>query len=69
MDAAKYTYRLKWSAEDQLWAGVVLEFPSLSYLSPTIPGAREGIRLIVADVLQDMAILGEEPPAPGKVSA
>lgn len=58
-----YNYRISWSAKDQEFVGTVAEFPSLSWLSLDPSKAFQGIRELVAEVLDDMAESGEEPPA------
>ncbi len=60
--ADHYTYRVRWSAEDQAYVGTVAELPSLSWLSVDQADAFRGIRALVADVLDDMVSQGEEPP-------
>ncbi len=59
-----YTYRVRWSQEDASYVGTVAELPSLSWLSEDSPGAFDGIRRLVADVLADMQGDGEMPPQP-----
>lgn len=60
--AEHYTYRVRWSAEDQGYIGTVAEFPSLSWAADDQSGAFDGIRSLVADVLEDMAASEETPP-------
>jgi len=60
----RYTYRITWSADDNEYAGLCAEFPSLSWLSKTPEGALRGIRRIVADVVEDMKKSGEPIPTP-----
>lgn len=60
----KYTYRITWSAEDEEFVGLCAEFPSLSWLSPTLDGALKGIRKVVGDVVNDMEAAGERIPVP-----
>lgn len=62
MNNEHYTYRVRWSAEDQAHVGTVAEFPSLSWLGDDPMAAFVGIRAVVADVLEDMAESGETPP-------
>ena len=64
MNDDHYTYRLTWSAEDEEYAGLCAEFPSLSWLAPTQDAAFSGIRALVADCVADMEATGEIPPAP-----
>jgi len=59
-----YTYRITWSEEDQEYAGLCAEFPSLSWLAETPEAALKGIRDIVADVVKDMEHTGETIPEP-----
>jgi predicted HicB family RNase H-like nuclease len=63
-NAAKYTYRVTWSEEDQEHVGLCAEFPSLSWLSETQGEALTGITKLVADVLKDMAKSKEPIPEP-----
>lgn len=62
MNAEHYTYRVHWSAEDQKYVGTVAEFPSLSWLAGDPGEAFDGIRAVVAEVVEDMVAGGEEPP-------
>lgn len=59
-----YTYRAEWSPEDDEYVGLVAEFPSLSWLAPTAAEAISGVERLVADILIDMAKIGETPPEP-----
>jgi hypothetical protein len=61
-NAEKYTYRVRWSEEDQEHVGLVAEFPSLSWLAPDIGAALNGITRLVSEVLADMAKSKETPP-------
>lgn len=60
----KYTYRITWSAEDEEFVGLCAEFPSLSWLAPTMDSALKGIRKVVSDVVADMESDGERIPVP-----
>ena len=60
----RYTYRITWSEEDKEYAGLCVEFPSLSWLSVTQEEALEGIRKLVTDVVSEMKSKGESPPLP-----
>lgn len=62
-DAQHYTYRVRWSAEDDAFVGTIAEFPSLSWLDDTQVGAFSGAQSLVTDALEDMLESGEEPPA------
>ncbi|RFZ44341.1 HicB family protein [Mycobacterium marinum] len=64
MNELHYTYRVEWSPEDEEWVGLVAEFPSLSWLDPDLVEAMRGIRDLVAEVVADMRVEGETPPAP-----
>ena len=60
----RYTYRVTWSEEDEEYVGLCAEFPSLSWLDESPEAALNGIRLVVADVVADMAANGENVPDP-----
>lgn len=60
----RYTYRITWSEEDQQYAGLCVEFPSLSWLDENPEAALTGIRGVVANVVRDMKSNGETPPEP-----
>ena len=59
-----YTYRVRWSVEDDAYIGTVAEFPSLSWLADDQREAFDGIRTLVLDVLNDMQEAGEPAPEP-----
>jgi predicted HicB family RNase H-like nuclease len=59
----RYTYRITWSKDDREFAGLCLEFPSLSWLAKTPESALKGIRRVVEKAVQDMEDNGESPPA------
>ncbi|WP_029067979.1 type II toxin-antitoxin system HicB family antitoxin [Jonesia quinghaiensis] len=59
-----YTYRVRWSAEDEACVATVAEFPSLSWIAETSVEATQGIRDLVIGVLEDMEQTGETPPQP-----
>ena len=61
-NADHYTYRVRWSLEDEAFVGTVAELPSLSWVADTQAEAFGGIQTIVQDVLEDMAASGEPPP-------
>lgn len=61
-NADHYTYRVRWSAEDEAFVGTVAELPSLSWISDVQYDAFLGIRTLVSDVLDDMEASGETPP-------
>ena len=58
----RYSYSVKWSAEDREFIGICAEFPSLSWLDPDSDKARSGIERLVFEVLQDMSSTGEAIP-------
>jgi len=64
MNADHYTYRVTWSPEDEEYAGLCAEFPSLSWLAQTHEEAFSGIRALAADCVADMEANDEAPPAP-----
>lgn len=59
-----YSYRVTWLPEDQEFAGLCTEFPSLSYLDEDRHAAFEGIISLVKDVVADMEANGEKVPEP-----
>ena len=59
-----YTYRVTWSAEDEEYIGLCVEFPSLSWLAGSPEAALKGIRNVVADVIKDMQVNDETIPEP-----
>lgn len=61
---ADYTYRVRWSPDDQEHVATVDEFPSLSWLDADPRAALEGIQRLVTEVLADMSKGMEEPPIP-----
>jgi predicted HicB family RNase H-like nuclease len=60
----KYTYRVMWSEEDQEYVGLCSEFPSLSWLMPSLEAALKGIRALVRSTVKDMAKNSEHIPEP-----
>ena len=60
----KYTYRVIWSEEDGEHVGLCSEFPSLSWLAPSMAEALDGIAKVVAEVLKDMKKNRATPPEP-----
>jgi predicted HicB family RNase H-like nuclease len=60
----RYTYRVTWSEQDEEYAGLCVEYPSLSWVAPTPQEALEGIRQLVADVVADMEANEERVPEP-----
>ena len=59
-----YTYRVMWSEEDDQHVGLCAEFPSLSWLAATPEKALQGIRKVVAEVVEDMEANDENVPEP-----
>lgn len=57
-----YTYRVTWSAEDELHVGLCAEFPSLSWLTEAPEAALAGIRRVVAKTIAEMKKNGEPIP-------
>lgn len=64
MGAEHYTYRVRWSVEDDAFVGAVAEMPSLSWVADTQDEAFSGIRELVDQVVADMRETGEVPPEP-----
>jgi predicted HicB family RNase H-like nuclease len=60
----RYTYRVTWSEDDNVYVGLCAEFPSLSWLARTPEAALRGIRKLVADVVIDMRTSEESIPEP-----
>jgi predicted HicB family RNase H-like nuclease len=59
-----YTYRITWSADDEEYVGLCVEYPSLSWLANTPEDALKGIRVVVSDVVEDMHNNNEKVPEP-----
>ncbi|MDD5560171.1 toxin-antitoxin system HicB family antitoxin [Candidatus Methylomirabilis sp.] len=64
MKKDKFTYRVTWSEDDNEYAGLCAEFPSLSWLAKTPESALKGIRKVVDEVMRDMHKKGEDIPEP-----
>ncbi|MGA4669879.1 type II toxin-antitoxin system HicB family antitoxin [Propionibacteriaceae bacterium Y1923] len=62
MNGDHYTYRVRWSAEDEAYIATVAEMPSLSWAADSHGDALAGLRTLVDDVLEDMQAGGETPP-------
>ena len=60
----RYTYRVTWSEEDQEYAGLCVEMPSLSWLEKTPEKALSGVRKLVRDTVREIAAGGEPVPEP-----
>jgi predicted HicB family RNase H-like nuclease len=60
--ADHYTYRVRWSAQDEAYVGTVAELPSLSWLAESRVEAFSGIQDLAAGVVADMIGEGETPP-------
>ena len=60
----RYTYRVTWSEEDQEYAGLCAEFPSLSWMDKSQDAAFKGIRKLVAETIIDMKSHQEPIPEP-----
>jgi predicted HicB family RNase H-like nuclease len=59
-----YTYRVTWSENDNKYAGLCAEFPSLSWLAQQPEAALKGVRDLVAEVVKDMQKNSEKVPQP-----
>ncbi|QAY62991.1 type II toxin-antitoxin system HicB family antitoxin [Xylanimonas allomyrinae] len=65
MNAAdRYCYRVTWSAEDQKFAGTVLELPLLCWLGPDRDSAIAGIQRLAYDVVERIEAKGRTVPVP-----
>lgn len=63
-NAKLYTYRVRWSEEDEEFLATVAEFPSLSWLEEDQEAAFSGIVDLVEEVICDMKAAGELVPEP-----
>jgi predicted HicB family RNase H-like nuclease len=59
-----YSYRVTWSDEDQEYAGLCAEFPSLSHLASSPEAALRGVRRLVAGVVRYLRRSHEGIPEP-----
>ncbi len=64
MKVNHYTCRVTWSAKDDEYLGLCVEFPSLNWLATTPEAALKGIRQVAAEVVADMKANAEPVPAP-----
>jgi len=64
LESDKYTYRVTWSEDDGEFVGLCAEFPKLSWLATSPDEALNGIRSVVKDCIDDMAVNGEDVPRP-----
>ena len=62
MTSDRYTYRVTWSNEDQVFLGLCAELPSLSWLAKTPEKALAGIRKVAAEAVADMEANDEVVP-------
>ena len=53
-----------WSEEDQEYAGLCSEFPSLSWLDASLEATLKGIIALVKSAVEDMMENGEQIPEP-----
>ena len=60
----RYTYRVIWSNEDEMYVGLCAEFGLLSHLDDTPEGAFAGIRDVVAFAVQSLQEDGDPIPEP-----
>ena len=60
----RYTYRVIWSEEDEMYIGLFAEFGLLSHLDDTPEKAFAGIREVVADVVDILQEDGDPIPEP-----
>jgi predicted HicB family RNase H-like nuclease len=60
--ADHYTYRVRWSAEDESYVATVAELPSLSWVMADRTEAFEGIQRLAVEVVDDLLAHGERPP-------
>ena len=57
-----YSYRVEWSVEDGQYIGLCNEFPLLSWLDSDQDKAYLGIKILVSDVVLDIALNEEIIP-------
>lgn len=57
-----YTYRVRWSAEDEAYIATVAEMPSLSWAAEKQLHALMCLRGLVDEILEDMQATGRTPP-------
>lgn len=62
--AARYTYTVAWSEEDDTFVAKVAEFPSVAAHGSTDQAALRQIRTAVAFVLEDLHQAGQSIPKP-----
>jgi len=60
----KYTYQVRWSAEDQEYVGLCVEMQGLSYLSETFYGAMNGIIRVTKEAVEWLCEDGIDLPPP-----
>jgi hypothetical protein len=60
----RYGYRVLWSPEDKAYVGTCDEFPSLSHVDDAAVAALDGIRMLVATVVQDLVVNKKAVPKP-----
>ncbi len=60
----RYTYRVTWSEEDEMYIGLCAEFSPLSHLADTPEEAFTGIRDLVAFCVDDLRKEGAPIPEP-----
>jgi len=60
----RYTYRVVWSDEDEMYVGLCAEFGLLSHLDDTPEGAFAGIRHVVAFAVSSLQEDGAPIPEP-----
>jgi len=60
--ADHYTYRVRWSTEDQAYIGTVAEMPSMSWIATDQTEAFLNIHNLCVEAVTDMIENGENPP-------
>jgi predicted HicB family RNase H-like nuclease len=61
--ARHYTYRVRWSPDDDMFVGTVAELASLSWLADSQTEALDGVVRLAREVVADLAASGEPVPA------
>lgn len=60
----KYTYRVEWSSEDEVFVGRCLEFPSVAAHGKSHEAALQEVRSVVSIVIKDLKENKEPVPPP-----
>ena len=64
MDIGHYNYSVTWAPDDNVYVATVTEFPSLAAHGDSQEEAFAELRIVVGDVVADLAQSGEPIPEP-----